>query len=188
MGPGPAQGARGAARGLRAAGPAHSVKSESMGAGRCAGRCSSSAGWCSSGLAVRCRSASRSPARSRSPRRRSPRARRAGAVAAKASHPTGSLAGGLLIWSFWSNLLSARHGAFSHQPFLGFVGCRRHAADRRAARVGPIATIAMLMPLTLKVDPTGALIMLAGIYYGAAVRRLALPRSSSTCPARSPRW
>ena len=33
--------------------------------------------------------------------------------------------------------------------------------------VGPIATIAMLMPLTLKVDPTGALIMLAGIYYGA---------------------
>ena len=33
--------------------------------------------------------------------------------------------------------------------------------------VGPIATIAMLMPLTLKADPTGALIMLAGIYYGA---------------------
>jgi putative tricarboxylic transport membrane protein len=33
--------------------------------------------------------------------------------------------------------------------------------------IGPIATIAMLMPLTFKVDPTGALIMLAGIYYGA---------------------
>jgi putative tricarboxylic transport membrane protein len=33
--------------------------------------------------------------------------------------------------------------------------------------VGPIATIAMLMPLTFNVDPTGALIMLAGIYYGA---------------------
>jgi putative tricarboxylic transport membrane protein len=33
--------------------------------------------------------------------------------------------------------------------------------------VGPIATIAMLMPLTLKADPVGALIMLAGIYYGA---------------------
>jgi len=33
--------------------------------------------------------------------------------------------------------------------------------------VGPIATIAMLLPLTFKVDPTGALIMLAGIYYGA---------------------
>jgi putative tricarboxylic transport membrane protein len=33
--------------------------------------------------------------------------------------------------------------------------------------VGPIATIAMLLPLTFKVDPTGAIIMLAGIYYGA---------------------
>ncbi len=33
--------------------------------------------------------------------------------------------------------------------------------------VGPIATIAMLLPLTFNVDPTGALIMLAGIYYGA---------------------
>jgi putative tricarboxylic transport membrane protein len=33
--------------------------------------------------------------------------------------------------------------------------------------VGPIATIAMLLPLTFKADPTGALIMLAGIYYGA---------------------
>jgi putative tricarboxylic transport membrane protein len=33
--------------------------------------------------------------------------------------------------------------------------------------IGPIATIAMLLPLTFKLDPTGALIMLAGIFYGA---------------------
>jgi len=33
--------------------------------------------------------------------------------------------------------------------------------------IGPIATIAMLLPITYKLDPTGALIMLAGIYYGA---------------------
>ena len=33
--------------------------------------------------------------------------------------------------------------------------------------VGPIATIAMLLPITFGIDPTGALIMLAGIYYGA---------------------
>ena len=33
--------------------------------------------------------------------------------------------------------------------------------------LGPAATIAMLLPLTLKLDPTGAMIMLAGIYYGA---------------------
>ncbi|WP_207476201.1 tripartite tricarboxylate transporter permease [Arenibaculum pallidiluteum] len=33
--------------------------------------------------------------------------------------------------------------------------------------LGPIATIAMLLPLTFSLDATGALIMLAGIYYGA---------------------
>src|SRR5690242_2958813 len=33
--------------------------------------------------------------------------------------------------------------------------------------LGPSATIAMLLPLTMKLDPTGAMIMLAGIYYGA---------------------
>src|SRR6202048_398429 len=33
--------------------------------------------------------------------------------------------------------------------------------------IGPIATIAMLLPLTFHVEPTSGLIMLAGIYYGA---------------------
>ncbi|MGQ0511140.1 MAG: tripartite tricarboxylate transporter permease [Betaproteobacteria bacterium] len=33
--------------------------------------------------------------------------------------------------------------------------------------VGPVATIAMLLPITFNLDPIGALIMLAGIYYGA---------------------
>src|SRR5438132_13131050 len=33
--------------------------------------------------------------------------------------------------------------------------------------LGPPATIAMLLPLTFKLDPTGSMIMLAGIYYGA---------------------
>src|SRR3954468_12367574 len=33
--------------------------------------------------------------------------------------------------------------------------------------IGPIATIALLLPITFKLEPTGALIMLAGIYYGA---------------------
>src|SRR5690242_2324011 len=33
--------------------------------------------------------------------------------------------------------------------------------------LGPSATIAMLLPLTFKLDPAGAMIMLAGIYYGA---------------------
>jgi putative tricarboxylic transport membrane protein len=51
--------------------------------------------------------------------------------------------------------------------FLAFVGCLVGTLIGVLPGVGPIATIAMLMPLTLKVDPTGALIMLAGIYYGA---------------------
>jgi len=34
--------------------------------------------------------------------------------------------------------------------------------------IGPVATIAMLLPLTFKLPPTSALIMLAGIYYGAS--------------------
>ena len=33
--------------------------------------------------------------------------------------------------------------------------------------IGPIATIAMLLPLTFHLEPTSGLIMLAGIYYGA---------------------
>src|SRR5688572_6887642 len=33
--------------------------------------------------------------------------------------------------------------------------------------IGPIATIAMLLPITFNLDPTSALILLAGIYYGA---------------------
>src|SRR5258708_9915997 len=33
--------------------------------------------------------------------------------------------------------------------------------------IGPVATIAMLLPVTFNVPPISALIMLAGIYYGA---------------------
>jgi putative tricarboxylic transport membrane protein len=33
--------------------------------------------------------------------------------------------------------------------------------------VGPVATIAMLLPITFNLSPVAALIMLAGIYYGA---------------------
>jgi len=50
---------------------------------------------------------------------------------------------------------------------LCFTGCLVGTLIGVLPGVGPIATIAMLLPLTFKVDPTGALIMLAGIYYGA---------------------
>jgi putative tricarboxylic transport membrane protein len=50
---------------------------------------------------------------------------------------------------------------------LCFIGCLIGTLIGVLPGVGPIATIAMLLPLTFKVDPTGSLIMLAGIYYGA---------------------
>src|ERR671930_1352909 len=33
--------------------------------------------------------------------------------------------------------------------------------------IGPVATIAMLLPITFNLDPIAAMIMLAGIYYGS---------------------
>jgi putative tricarboxylic transport membrane protein len=50
---------------------------------------------------------------------------------------------------------------------LAFIGCLVGTLVGVLPGVGPIATIAMLLPLTFGIDPVGALIMLAGIYYGA---------------------
>jgi putative tricarboxylic transport membrane protein len=51
--------------------------------------------------------------------------------------------------------------------FLCFIGCMVGTLIGVLPGVGPVATIAMLLPITFGVDPVGALIMLAGIYYGA---------------------
>ena len=48
-----------------------------------------------------------------------------------------------------------------------FVGCFLGTVVGIMPGLGPAATIAMLLPLTFKMDPTCAIIMLAGIYYGA---------------------
>lgn len=50
---------------------------------------------------------------------------------------------------------------------LCFLGCLIGTLIGVLPGVGPIATIAILMPITFGLDPVGALIMLAGIYYGA---------------------
>ena len=50
---------------------------------------------------------------------------------------------------------------------LAFVGCLVGTLVGVLPGVGPIATIAMLLPITFGFEPVGALIMLAGIYYGA---------------------
>jgi len=50
---------------------------------------------------------------------------------------------------------------------LALVGCLVGTLVGVLPGVGPIATITMLLPITFGIHPVGALIMLAGIYYGA---------------------
>src|SRR5919197_2198266 len=52
---------------------------------------------------------------------------------------------------------------------LGFclIGCLLGTLIGVLPGIGPVATIAMLLPVTFNVPPVSALIMLAGIYYGA---------------------
>ena len=69
---------------------------------------------------------------------------------------------------FFSNLSLGFGVALSLQNLgLAFLGCLVGTLIGVLPGVGPIATIAMLLPITFGLDPTGALIMLAGIYYGA---------------------
>jgi len=51
--------------------------------------------------------------------------------------------------------------------FFCFVGCFLGTAIGVLPGVGPMATIAMLLPITYTMGPETALIMLSGIYYGA---------------------
>jgi putative tricarboxylic transport membrane protein len=50
---------------------------------------------------------------------------------------------------------------------LCFIGCLLGTLVGVLPGIGPIATIAILLPITFGLDPASALIMLAGIYYGA---------------------
>ena len=69
---------------------------------------------------------------------------------------------------FLGNLALGFSVAFSFNTlFLCLIGCLVGTLVGVLPGVGPIATIAMLLPLTFGFDPVGALIMLAGIYYGA---------------------
>ena len=58
--------------------------------------------------------------------------------------------------------------AFTGQNLLyAFVGCLLGTLIGVLPGLGPVATIAMLLPVTYGLEPVSALIMLAGIYYGA---------------------
>jgi len=66
-----------------------------------------------------------------------------------------NLALGLSIAVTWQNL------------FYALVGCMVGTLIGVLPGIGPVATIAMLLPITFHLPPTASLIMLAGIYYGA---------------------
>ena len=69
---------------------------------------------------------------------------------------------------FFSNLELGFSVAFTlHNLGLCFLGCLVGTLIGVLPGIGPIATITMLLPVTFGLPPVGALIMLAGIYYGA---------------------
>jgi len=68
----------------------------------------------------------------------------------------------------FSNLALGFETALTLQNLLYcFIGCILGTLIGVLPGLGPIATIAMLLPATYALPPTAALIMLAGIYYGS---------------------
>jgi len=68
----------------------------------------------------------------------------------------------------FNNLALGFSVAFTLQNLAyAFVGCLLGTLIGVLPGVGPVATIAMLLPATYALPPVAALIMLAGIYYGA---------------------
>ncbi|MGZ5094322.1 MAG: tripartite tricarboxylate transporter permease, partial [Burkholderiales bacterium] len=68
----------------------------------------------------------------------------------------------------FNNLMLGFSVAFTLQNlWFCFIGCFLGTLIGVLPGIGPLATIAMLLPITFNVPPTSALIMLAGIYYGA---------------------
>ena len=72
------------------------------------------------------------------------------------------------MFDLFSNLgLGLAVAATLQNIALCFVGCLLGTLVGVLPGIGPIATIAILLPITFGLEPVSALIMLAGIYYGA---------------------
>jgi TctA family transporter len=68
----------------------------------------------------------------------------------------------------FNNLALGFGVAFTMQNLMyAFIGCFLGTVIGVLPGIGPLATIAMLLPATYALPPVAALIMLAGIYYGA---------------------
>ena len=67
-----------------------------------------------------------------------------------------------------NNLLNGFQTALTLQNiYLCFIGCLWGTIVGVLPGIGPVAGLTLLIPTTFGVGPTGAMIMLAGIYYGA---------------------
>ena len=64
-------------------------------------------------------------------------------------------------------LIGFQHALSLNNLFYCFMGVSVGTLIGVLPGLGPVATIAMLLPITYSLDPSAALIMLAGIYYGA---------------------
>ncbi|MGR6805954.1 tripartite tricarboxylate transporter permease [Sphaerotilus natans] len=68
----------------------------------------------------------------------------------------------------WQQLLNGFMTAGTPVNLLwALVGCTLGTAVGVLPGIGPATAVAMLLPITLKVDPTASMIFFAGIYYGA---------------------
>ena len=67
------------------------------------------------------------------------------------------------------NLYTGFHAAASWQNLsFALIGCLLGTLIGVLPGIGPIPTLAMLLPITYGLEPLSSLIMLSGIYYGAA--------------------
>src|SRR4051812_50201830 len=69
-----------------------------------------------------------------------------------------------LLNNLWLGFSVAASG---YNLLFALIGCLVGTLIGVLPGIGPVATIAMLLPLTFHLDPVGGLIMLAGIFYGA---------------------
>mgnify|MGYP000667803277 CR=1 FL=1 len=68
----------------------------------------------------------------------------------------------------WAQLMQGFSVALTAPNLMWcLVGCALGTAVGVLPGVGPAVTVALLLPITTKVDPTAAYILFAGIYYGA---------------------
>jgi len=69
---------------------------------------------------------------------------------------------------FFINILGGFQTAINLKNiYYCFIGCLFGTMVGVLPGIGPLAGISLLIPVTYGMDPTGAIIMLAGIYYGA---------------------